>query len=410
MNPKEVRIAIAGSFGYMDIGDEAMLTEDLRFLKEDLEIPAKQIYLIGQQPNYVAEYHKHPITRCFSSQWMEANWWHLRRQRRTLHRTRRLARRLLGLDNPAHYPELDSTLRACHAALITGGGTINTRDEAGYSIRRMHRLVDHFKSCGLPVFMSGQTIGPLGIDAEHDQLAREILAQVDVLTVRDQDHSRNCLERLGCKPNVLLETFDDAYTLEYASAQLPEDTLEFLSQDVTIAVNTTEYTGNLPEQQAFIAKLCERLIVDRNRQIVLISHAPQDLLNHRKIRERLTGTLRQRVHLPDTRHWSGSMLKQLISRCELAIGGRYHFIVFAGTSNTPFVGMCGNEYSFIKQHGFAAALELEHFILDPAQSWNADLLWSKIDQASTTRLDLADRFSRPSASMRLLEQWLKDLQ
>jgi polysaccharide pyruvyl transferase WcaK-like protein len=58
------------------------------------------------------------------------------------------------------------------------------------------------------------------------------------------------------------------------------------------------------------------------------------------------------------------MSKMLISKCNLAIGGRYHFLVFAMTAGTPCVGMAGNQYSVIKQNGFSKMIGKEHFIID----------------------------------------------
>ena len=53
----DVKIAITGSFGFKDIGDEAMLTEDLNYLLNDLGIPRQNIYIFGDQPDYVSYYY-----------------------------------------------------------------------------------------------------------------------------------------------------------------------------------------------------------------------------------------------------------------------------------------------------------------------------------------------------------------
>ena len=67
MKPNDFHLAISGSFGAMDIGDEAMLTEDLHYVLETVGIPRENIYLFGWQPEYMARYHKHPMQNCFSS-------------------------------------------------------------------------------------------------------------------------------------------------------------------------------------------------------------------------------------------------------------------------------------------------------------------------------------------------------
>ncbi len=67
-SPPPIHVAVAGSYGFMDIGDEAMLTEDLDYMHRVLGIPREQIYLYGAQPHYVAQYHRHPAANCLSSE------------------------------------------------------------------------------------------------------------------------------------------------------------------------------------------------------------------------------------------------------------------------------------------------------------------------------------------------------
>ena len=209
--------------------------------------------------------------------------------------------------------------------------------------------------------MSGQTIGPLGEVAEHDQLAKEIVESVDCLTVRDSLYSRRYLEIIGAHPQEFIETIDDAYTLPYQDEKLPADTASFVEDGNCVALNITQYTSDTTEQRNFVARLGEQIITQFDTKLVLVSHTPLDFGRLWMIYDSIPNALKHRVWLPDTRQWRDAMLKKLISHCRLAIGGRYHFIVFAGTSNTPFVGMAGNHYSYIKQDGFARPLGLGEF-------------------------------------------------
>lgn len=410
MNIQNVKVVIAGSFGYMDIGDEAMLSEDLWFIQSHLGIPTTRIHLLGENLKYLSSYHNHPMANCHSSIQLEANAERLRNHSDWKRAIKRRVKKIIGRNaTRSSDSRLHGLIMSCNVALITGGGTINTRDPHGGSIRRMHSLVKYFRDSGLPVFMSGQTVGPLGISAEHDRLAGEIIEAVDVLTVRDSRYSGRYLDVIGTRPKELLETFDDAYTLEYKDMLLPDDCARFLADGETIAVNVTDYTADLPEQRHFIAGICERLIREDGKKVLLVSHTPKDLQSLYAILDMIPNELKEKVHLPDTRLWKDAMLKKLISCCQVAIGGRYHFIVFAGTSNTPFVGMCGNHYSYIKQDGFARALGFEDFILTERETWNEASLWSLYLRAKQLRLDLEHKFTRPSASMRRFAEWLEHL-
>ncbi|MFB2816379.1 polysaccharide pyruvyl transferase family protein [Umezakia ovalisporum] len=415
-NLKSLKIAITGSFGFKDIGDEAMLTEDLSFILNDLSIPRDNIYIFGDQPDYVSYYHQHPLHRCFNSSLLQREHERLLKSKHKAsvkQKIKALAKATILSQQVQHSEQkvCVGAAKSCDLLLVTGGGTINTRNREGWSIKRMHALVSYFKHLGKPVFMSGQTIGPLGLYQEHDNLAREIINSVEFLSVRDSNYSRRYLKLIDTQPKKFVETFDDAYTLPYKDQELPPDVAEFFQRNnnEVFAVNVTEYTSDLPEQRVFIANLCEKLIETFGVNLVLVSHAEKDFYNLSIIYDMLNNSLKESVILPDTRFWRGEALKKLISSCRLAIGGRYHFIVFAGTSNTPFVGMCGNHYSYIKQDGFARVLGLEDFILTEKETWDMSIVLSKVQASFDLQLDLETKFQRPSVSMQHFGEWLQSL-
>ncbi|MCB1785185.1 MAG: polysaccharide pyruvyl transferase family protein [Gammaproteobacteria bacterium] len=404
----DLRIAITGSFGNMDIGDEAMLTEDLAYIRQTLEIPDNNILLIGHRPDYMSHFHEHPHANCLSCSSLEANWLGVRTPKGWRYQLRRLIRPLLGRSPlPKVDYSLEERIAACDLALVTGGGTINTRDHAGVSLRRMHAMISYFRHLGLPIFMSGQTIGPLGVDEEHDRLAREIVDSVDVLTVRDNEYSRRYLNLIGSEPKRFLETFDDAFTLPYEDAELPGEVMDWFAQGGSVvAVNVTEYTSDESWKRVFVARLAERLLEEHAARLVFVSHHARDLIRLHSIRDMMINSVKGRVLIPDTRDWKDRALKKMISQCDLAIGGRYHFIVFAATTNTPFVGMCGNHYSYIKQDGFARALALEEFVLTENETWNMDVLFDRIGRATRLNLEVGQRCGRPTPSMALFGEWV----
>ncbi|MFH1618742.1 MAG: polysaccharide pyruvyl transferase family protein [bacterium] len=402
-----MKLCISGSFGNMDIGDEAMLTEDLDFISNVLKISREDICLIGHQPDYMAFFHSHPRDRCFPSEAVQSNCQYrsaCRRDRAAIFLKSALRARL------PFRRDIKRIAGECRALLITGGGTINTRNPEGSSIARMHALVSYFKNMGKPVFMSGQTIGPLGLMPRHDEMAREIISAADVLTVRDSFYSRRYLEVINAEPKELMETCDDAYALPYKDEILPPGVQSFLSSGEVAAVNVTTYTSETSSMRVFVAELCERMVRDLKLKVILTSHTEKDYFNLMGISDMLDNSAKGAVLLPDTRFWKDKTLKKMISCCRVAIGGRYHFIVFAGTSNTPFVGMCGNHYSYIKQDGFARAVGLENFILSEKDTWNMEVVLGKTREALGTRLDVESGCQRPSASMRRFGEWLRSLE
>jgi polysaccharide pyruvyl transferase WcaK-like protein len=194
--------------------------------------------------------------------------------------------------------------------------------------------------------------------------------------------------------------------LPYKDVPLPQQVNDFLKLGDAVAVNVTDYTDNTHEKRAFVAGLCEWFIRDCSLKVILVSHDVADYFTLNVIYDMIDNNLKSSIILPDTRLWQDAMLKKLISCCRLAIGGRYHFIVFAGTSNTPFIGMSGNHYSYIKQDGFARAIGLQDFILTEKETWDMLIVKSKVEKAMELKLDLDNKFQRPSASMRHFGKWM----
>ena len=419
---KKIKLSILGSFGFMDIGDEAMLSEDLYFILNFLKIPRKNIFLYGGNPEYISYYHEHPQENCFDDSLLRDEYYRIQSspRKRIMAKIKEIRKDLIQNILYTNKNKCNGSkvlmkqmalnaLKISDAILITGGGTINTRDREGRSLTRMYTLLKYFHTLRKPVFISGQTIGPLGLYIEHDQMAREIIEFADVLTVRDSLYSRRYLSIINCKPKRFIETFDDAYTLPYETEGLPEDLITFINTRKSFAINITDYIADSPEQKKYIANLCEEIIKIYDVNIVLISHTLKDYYSLTIIRDMISNPLKERLKLPDTRFWRANKLKKLISSCRLAVGGRYHFIIFAGTSNTPFIGLCGNHYSYIKQDGFARTLGMENFILTEKETFDLPIVLSRINDALKTHLNISDKFKRTSLSMEIFGEWISAL-
>ena len=69
--------------------------------------------------------------------------------------------------------------------------------------------------------------------------------------------------------------------------------------------------------------------------------------------------------------------------------------------------MTGNHYSYIKQDGFARAIGLEDFILTEKETWDMSVIESKIKKALGLKLELGEKFPRPSVSMQHFGEWIR---
>jgi len=307
-----MKLLITGSFGNEDIGDDAMLTMHLNNIYNQ-GFKKCDIHLLGNKPKYMSWYFNHPIENCHSG-----------------------------------FKHLD--LNKIDRVLFTGGGTINTRKESR-SLAMKHLIFKIISNHKLPVFMSGQTIGPLGKNKEHDDQARYIINYVDVLTVRDSYKSKYFIDLIGAKPKKFYETNDDAVNLPLI------DTNYKYSDKNTIAFNISNYTSDTKEKMDMLIKICEKIL--NKYKVLLIPHHPIDQIRLEMIRLKLNN---DNCRLLDIKNLRGIDVKSIISKCKYGIGGRYHFLVFCISAGIPCVSMAMDEYSYIKQYGFLEKLGLEKLI------------------------------------------------
>jgi polysaccharide pyruvyl transferase WcaK-like protein len=243
----------------------------------------------------------------------------------------------------------------------------------------------------IPVFVSGQTVGPLGVNGEHDKLAKEIIEGVDILTVRDRKYSREYIEKIGARPKKLVETMDDATHVKLDMV-LPVR----LPPVKKAAVNVTVYTYDTQPKAQAIDAICHQLVC-MGYLVLLVPHHEWDLKALRELD--VPGT-----QVIDTTGWHGITTKRLFSECEVVIGGRYHVVVFAMSAGIPCVGMAGNHYSWIKQHGFADQCGIGDRIVPPDKVTDVEFTMEKVREAAKS-----DRsyIVPESDSFPLFKEWIQ---
>ena len=89
----KVKLCIVGSFGFKDIGDEAMLTEDLDYIINVIGISRDNIHLFGGDPDYISYFHKHPRGNCLPSSWFQEK---KSIRRNTIYRIKRKLKHYIG--------------------------------------------------------------------------------------------------------------------------------------------------------------------------------------------------------------------------------------------------------------------------------------------------------------------------
>lgn len=353
------RIGITGSYGGLNLGDEAILEAILRPLREDLQA---EVVVFSRDVKDTTRRHgveAVPVRTMTKDESRE---------------------RVRSLD-----------------LLIFGGGGILYDEEAQLYLREANLAHQQ----GVPVMVYGLSAGPLH-KPHNREAVRETLNRCAAVTVRDR-HGQRLLQDLGVEVQVRL-TADPALLLQ--PQPFPEETwlregLARAQRLVAFSVrepgpaapdlDIEHYHGLVANAADFVVDRLDADVVfvpmERTRVDVQHSHAVVGKMQHATRAAVLKGE-----------YTAGEMLA-LFSRFEFAIGMRLHFLIFAARQGVPFVSL---PYAS-KVEGFLEELEL------PAPPGLADLnagtLLAHIDRSWDFRGELRGRIAArlPQVQARALE-------
>ena len=300
MNSRRYRIGISGSYGGMNLGDEAILEGILSQLRAT--IPA-DITVFSRNPEDTLARHK--VERAVS----------------TRARTRR---------------EMIPEIEGLDLFVLGGGGILYDRDAGEYM-----REVVIANELKVPVILYAISAGPLTTEAAR-RAVRDALnvSPPPVITVRDRLGYR-LLEDVGVTPEIHL-TADPALLLdpeELSRDALKAEGVEFDRHLVGFSVrepgpaapdiDPEEYYALLANAADFVVKRYDAdvLFVPMERTDVQHSHA---VVAHMQRAERAE-ILRRR--------YSPRQILDLMGHLEFAVGMRLHFLIFAALRGTPFAAL-----------------------------------------------------------------------
>jgi len=353
------RIGITGSYGGLNLGDEAILEAILRPLRDDLRA---EILVFSRDTKDTERRHR-----------VEA----LPVRTMTKDESREVIKRL--------------------DLLVFGGGGILYDQEAQLYLREANLAHEQ----QVPVVAYGLSAGPL-TKPHNREAVRESLNRFAAITVRDR-HAQRLLQDLGIEVPVKL-TADPALLLE--PQPFPEETWQhegLVRAKRLVGFSVREPGPAAPDldiehYHALVANAADFVVdrldadvvfvpMERSRVDVQHSHAVVGKMEHATRAAVLKGE-----------YGSGELLA-LFSRLEFAVGMRLHFLIFAARQNVPFVSL---PYAS-KVEGFIEEMEL------PAPpvlaGLNAGTLLAHIDRSWDHRDSLRERIAAhlPKLQARALE-------
>jgi polysaccharide pyruvyl transferase CsaB len=340
----QFRVGIIGSYGGMNLGDEAILTGILSELRRSVDAD-----VVVFSRNAEDTERRHGVRAVDA---------------------RRLSREEVR-------PEV-----AALDLLIFGGGGILYDAEAHIYLREVQLA----EEAGVPVLVYAISVGPLE-DADARRLVVQALQEVEVITVRDRA-SRKLLEDLGVSREMLVVA-DPALLIE--PGELPEDVLEREGVADTrrlIGLSVREpgvAAPDLDEQhyQGLLADAADFMIgrYDANLLFLPMERDHKDMQHSHAVIAQMAFPQRATVLKGD---YGPREMLALAGRLEFAVGMRLHFLIFAALSGVPFVPL---PYSG-KVDGFLEAFEIA---MPTMKDVRAGQLIARIDHAWDLRHDLRRR-------------------
>lgn len=349
-SPKQaqVRIGITGSYGGMNLGDEAILTSILAQIKQSFQNP--KITVFSRKPEDTQK--RHHVDRVVP--------------------VREASREEI-------VPEIKSL-----DVLIFGGGGILFDGEVQIFLREV-QLAHEF---GIPVMVYAISAGPLK-ETSHHPLIREALNRAAVITVRDRK-ARHLLEEIGVQKEIIV-TADPALLLEPEPISQEVLKTEGIEKGRLLVAMSVREPGlaapDLEEEKyhSILANVADFMVDRFDAHIVFIpmERAVQDLQHSHAVVARMLRP--QRTLILKGNYTSGQILF-LMKHFQLAVGMRLHFLIFAALQNLPFVAL---PYAS-KVHGLLEQFGME---MPPLDKVNAGRLIAHIDRLWDQRKSLTKQIN-----------------
>jgi polysaccharide pyruvyl transferase CsaB len=333
------RVAISGSYGGMNLGDEAILEVILRELRANADVDV-----------VVFSYNVKDTER--------------------RHKVRSVPIREM------HKDQVFEELRKLDLFVLGGGGILY--DE---SLERYLRDVNWAKELSIPVFIYAISVGPFK-NPESKQLVTEVLNKVDKITVREGEAKR-ILNDLGVNQEIGI-TADPALLLKPQTFTKDMLKKEGINPDNPLVGFSVREPGpaapdlNIEQYHAILANTADFMVERFDAQVLFVpmeGGESKDPQHAHAVISKMANT--KRANVLKGEYSSGEVLG-LMKHMAFAVGMRLHFLIFAGIQRVPFVPL---PYA-AKVSGFLSDLEMP---MPPITALNVGKLCAFLDRSWDTK-------------------------
>jgi polysaccharide pyruvyl transferase CsaB len=343
-------VGVLGSYGGMNLGDEAILTSLLADLRR--RRPDARIIVFSRNPQH---------TRVAFPEVESMGWLGINRER--------MAEALRQLD-----------------LLVLGGGGIIYDTEA----RRYLRLVDEAQEYGVPVFTYALGAGPLTEELDR-AIVRATLRRCVEITVRDEG-SRLVLEEAGLRSPVTV-TADPALLLEpedFSGDALQQEWIPDGWRLVGMSVREPGRAAQRLDVEAYhqlLAHVGDFMVQRMDAHVLFVPMERQDIAHAHGVLSYMAAADRCRVLHGSYRP---NEILGLMRRIDLAVGMRLHFLIFAAMAGVPMLPLpyAGKVADFAEQIGAPALSGVVREAAGPLLA-EVDRLWDERPKRVETATRLA---------------------
>ena len=294
------RVGISGSYGGMNLGDEAILEVVLQQLRSSMDV---EIVVFSRNPQDTQQRYN---VRSVSLREM-------------------------------HKEEVLEELKNLNLFVLGGGGILFD----GLA-EEFLRDVNWAKDMGVPVMVYAVSVGPLQ-SPETKRLVVETLNRVDKITVRETE-AKKILHDLGVQKEIEV-TADPALLLQlqpFPMSLVKEKGLDSNTPLIGFSVREPGLAApdlNVNQYHAILANLADFAVERFNAHILFVPMEQgehRDLQHSHSVISKMANA--QRAHVLKGNYTPGQILG-LFKHFSFAIGMRLHFLIFAALHHLPFVSL-----------------------------------------------------------------------
>ncbi|OFR27162.1 polysaccharide pyruvyl transferase family protein [Rothia sp. HMSC066G02] len=260
--------------------------------------------------------------------------------------------------------EFADAIAAMDAVVVSGGGNLNSR--YGWLLYERAAAVRAAEHAGVPVYVTGQSLGPV-LNPEDAQILERMLRTARSVTVRERSSLAWCRER-GIDARLSVDDATDypvaspARTLHYAEGVSAGQALDELPEHY-VCVTVNECTDQQAQQ---IARLLDGMWREHGYAPVFLSHygdpqdpASGDIQAHQRIAKRLS-TSTPATLLPIL-HADQSIAVHRAAAFPLP--SRYHPAVFSAAAGIPVLALVPDAFTQMRVGGALRQYGLGEFTL-----------------------------------------------